>query len=1330
MRSLGRCIFCLGVMGASVPFEWSDTTAAHKTAHGVSLPVPLRAGFLELDGRDFAKRLVLLGDLASQLAFVDQDGRISGSWRKLFEAEPAFALAQVVGADINAELAAFETDLAQDRDRAEQGLRAQAQRIAGWLFRLGAADGVGVAAKISRMNTKFDANRILAVIANKGQPYSEETRMQIATALGVSAHGTGDAISWARARHDLLRTAIAFVWNMVGDLQDLAARDLEQRLTSGQIDPAMGLLLAELRTIDLVAARINALPERLVRFYYGEVLGLAPRDAPPERVLLKFPAPTVSVDLPAQSRITARQGAHEWLFRTESKVKMIPAQVKAQAIVRYDLDPRIALSATFGAISGMRAQILPSMDEAQARGLFTPAQGEVTEIGVEIASPLLWLAEGVRTIEVEFDVSRRGTIPEHADVVAIAAALRADPELLGALGYLDPHEGAQKIAQSLVDASVAEGRTPDLEFLYDLLLREAVPVVALRAILGRVLAAVLVEGNDWPGGAFLDKLDDLLAQAGMSQGGSAASGGDMPSLIEEVFRRNPANGRFIYPPDDLFEMLLGDAFALSLSTGEGWMRPQISRARRVTSETGQGIGFQIKLDSTDPAIVAPAAAQAPCLRVTAAPAARIFPQSFFELYSVERIRIRVRAEDLKDLAGFGDDGRLDLAQSFMPFGIRPRDGATLSVIAPEMALKPISDVSVALYWAELPGRGGGFQRHYAQYGKLIGVPTPKMKVEFRSADGWKPLSDGDDVAMMEVDAVTTTLKPEWHYAGRLQSRALPDGSGAAPHWPASREQIRAGAVRLTLTDSLRGFLAEEYPAALVRALRPRFLSRLRPKFLTELKRKTARARRRVPGLPSLPMPPFVPKIARLRLGYTAEAVIALNAPDLARAGERVTHLTPFGRRPIFPEGAHGQISILPDRLGYGARFIQLAGEGALGPISLLFEIAQANGQRQDRAPRPISWYYLGPEGWTRLPATALASDTTDGLGRTGIAMVDLPDDAVLESPEMPGQGYWLAAVADWHELDGYPLLQRVATNAVWAQSERRPDLAGDQGPERDFALAVTVPGLGQPIEVPSERHVHDGETAVQFTARVSASLRHRGWAITAQDIEDLVRDAFPEVFLAKCVAADEDPTTAVPGQITLLVVPDHRPVVGLGQRPRFFDSSFLRDVAAHVQMRLPIGARLHVRNPSYEMLRVRAHVRLASGGGDGAGALQLRDHVARALSVWTAPPDLGRFGWSLNVETLRSDIESLPSVAAITGFSVLQLVCDQSGAYRLFDTATAHESGGALRLRAAEPWGLPLATQDHDFHVITDLRHRDPRPTGIGALRVGDMLIVNKKERV
>ena len=1316
-------------------FDGSNTSLARKKSQGIRLPEGLTSGFFALEGRSLANRLSLLGDLAQHLAFVDGEGRVAGSWRKLFEAEPAFVLAQLISLDVHGRLVEFETALAQDGQSAEFLLQDVARRGVVWLDRLAAhvSADTALGARIRAFGGQSGTLDKLRLIAHHGRDDDGAWRDMLVQVLGgvVVVSRADDLIARARAERDLLRGAIAFVLNTIGDLQPLALRELSQRLEAGRIDPAMGLLLAELQAVELVGAEINRLPDRLVSFYFREVLGQAPRPAPAERVLLSFPAPTVPVDVPEKSPIQARQGDHEWRFVTESRVQMIPAQVTAQAILRYDLDPRIALSTTLGAISGLRAQFLPDPHQAETRGLFDPAVEKSAEVGIEIGSPLLWLAEGVRNIEIEFELGRVGAIAEGADFAALVAALLSDPELLVALDHPDAVEGAQEIAHRVQNAAALEGRAVSLEFLYEVLLRAPLPVVGLRALLGRVLAGILIEGKDWPSEEFLSVLDGRIAEVGLALNADVATQGAAPSLVEEVFRRNPSTGRFVYPPDDLFEMLLGDAFDLRLSTAEGEFRPRIFRARRGRNETGCGIGFQIKLDRADPPIAAWADAAAPWVRVTAAQAARVFPQSFFELYHIERVRIRVRAEGMQDLAGYGDDGRLDLAQSFMPFGIRPRDGASLSVLAPEMALKPVSDVSLALEWAELPGRGAGFQRHYAQYGQLIGVPTPKMKVEFRSADGWKPLTGGDDVDMIAVDAASTTMQPEWRFVGKLQSRAIPDGAGRVPELPASREQIRSGAVRLTLTDSLRGFLAEEYPAALVRALRPRLWSRLRPKFLQDLKAQMGRVRRTVPGVPSLPMTPFVPKIASLRLGYTAQAVIALNASNQARIGEHVAHITPFGRRALYPKGGQKGVSLLPERIGYGARFFQLSGEGAIGPVSLLFEIVQAPRQRVETTPRLVSWFYLGPEGWTPLPAAAMASDTTDGLSRTGIIMVDLPDDALPESEEMPGQGYWLAAVADWPDLDDYPLVRRAETNAVWAVSETLPDADVTQAQARDFAPSPSIPGLGQPEEVPSDRQVRHSETEMVFKARVSATLRHRGWAVTPQDVEDLVLEAFPEIFLAKCLAGvDSDGRHHVPGAITLVIVPRNRFADHAAPRPQLFDASLLRDVANFIQARLPIGARLNVRNPSYELLQVRAHVRFDAQGDDGARALRLRDYVARALSIWTASSDLGRFGWSLNVDALRADIAALPSVAAVTGFSVLQLVCDRNDAYHLFDSATAQSRDGGVRLASAEPWGLPLAARDHDFQVITDLRHREPRPTGIGALRVGDMLIVNKRESV
>lgn len=1336
--------------------EWSDIQVTPGSRQCDRLPAALAEGFWAIDDRDLAARLVLLGDLARHIAFVDAEGRIAGTWRKLFEAEPAFVLAQLAILDPARALAAFEIQLAQDWHEAELMVAAFARQVSGWLVRLSRLHDTPMAVHIERLRSRDDFVDKLTIIGAEGQAAASGRRAAFADALalagvgGLDIKGVGgpDPVAEARAEYEVLRAAMTFVLNTAAALQPVAARDLEARLRSGGIDPALGLLLAELRALDAVGAQINHLPERLVQFYYRDVLAQAPRPAPPERVVLTFPAPTIPVLLPAQSVIVARADARTWRFVTDAQVQMIPAQITAQAILRYDVDQRVALSASLGGISGIRAEYQADMADLPARRLFAPGAKSDSATGLEIGSPLLWLAEGARQIEVDLELVRRVPWPEAADLATLVATLRTDPQLLAALGYLDPEDGAHAIAERVIDAALAEGRAVSVDLLHEVLARAPLPLGALQLVLGRIVARVLLEGQPWPKGAFLEVLGLRVAEAGPALGGQSGQE-TAQSMMAEVFRLGGSDAGFVYTPDDAFEMLLGDAFALELSTAAGCFAPGVFRVRRTVSETGRGIGFQIKLERADPAITAPAGGTAPFLRVLAAPMARIFPQSFLELYRVDRVRVKVRADDMQGLVGFGDDGRLDLGQSFMPFGIRPRDGASMSVLAPEMALKPVSDISLTLEWAELPGHGAGFERHYAQYGGLVRFPSPKMKVEFRGADGWKPLAAGD-VDMIAVDAATTAMRPAWRFDGSLRTRAIPDSAAHIPQTPASRDQIRAGAVRLTLTDSLRGFLAEEYPAALVRALRPRLFSRLRPKFLTTLKQYRARARRHLPKVPSLPMTPFVPKITTLRLGYSAQTVMSLNAPDQARAGEYLAHVTPFGRRRVYPQSRQSAVGLFADRLGFGARFFQLSGDGALGPVSLLFEIMQARTQAPMRAPRPIAWYYLGPDGWMRLPDTALASDTTDGLTRTGIVMVHLPDDAVARSEEMPGQGYWLGAVADWPDLDGYPILTRVQTNAVGATTIAQPETPAKDTP-RSFALSPSVAGLGQPSEVAIDRLIQQDETDADFKARVSAQLRHRGQAITPDDVEALVLAAFPDVWMVKCLCGmDCEGDRTRPGAVCVVVVPHPPGMARAGApqtpRPQLFDPGMLRNIEAFLAARMPIGASVSVRNPSYEILQLRGTVRFDALGDNGARALRLRQDMAQALSVWTAAPDLGRFGWSLNVESLRAEIERLPYVDVISGFSVLQLVCDHTGSYHLFDTATAdfrapaspvpagaggearpRLRNGSVRLSAAEPWGLPLSAPDHVFHAATDLRHRDARPAGIGALRVGEMLIIKKR---
>jgi hypothetical protein len=1277
------------------------------------LPPPLSDGFLRVEDRDLAARLALLGDLARQIAFVDPGNRVSGTWEKLFQNEPVFLLAELVSLSVEEAELSFAASLARDwRAGADEVVRL-ARRVSVWLDRLAALPESPFLRQIQMLDAKDDLSTKLRVLAAPSGAL-RMGRLLDADRGAKPAESSSDPV--ARAREDLarLRGAHAMLLNVVTALRPTSVRSLAEQVRSRRIDPALGLLIAEMRAADLVAERINALPERLIRFYYEDILGQHRRGLPPERLLFRLPPTPAPVHLPKGAGIEGRISERIWRFETETPIQVIPARVVGQAMLRYDTDSRISLFTSFAAITGIRAQAFRGETWPSPRQVFSPDPTTPVAIGLEIASPMLWLAEGKRQIEIELDLERRAGISVDGNVrVSLAdleLALRDDPELVYAMGFRDLAAGVRIIADRVATWSTRTGQLVSIALLHEVLAHDVLTLAGLRVLLGRIVSAILIEREPWPSGAFWDVLREKIVKAGAGLSGQRLiEGDDEPqSLIAEAFRRLGGQEGFLYAPEDVFEMLLGDAFAVSLSIPGGFHAPPVCRVRRNAEGRPAGITFQISLDQDAPPLAAPGGAQAPLVRILASPLARICPVSFFERFRLVKTLIRVRVDGLRGLVGFSDDGRLDLSKSFAPFGARPGDGARFLVAAPEMALKPVSDVTVDIDWAELPGNGAGFATHYARYPPAARLPEPHLSAEYLSADGWKPLADAL-VPMFAARPGEETLAAGFKFRGTVLGNSIPDTAAAPPPPAIARGQLVAGAIRFTLSGSSDGFLAEEYPGALVRAMRPRLFD----------------WPRRV-----MPRPAFVPRVRALALGYTASKVISVNDPVSARPGERITQITPFGRRTVFPRERGGEVSIFPMRLGYGAHFVQIDGPGALGPVSLLFEVAKSAHHRLPGPRIPLSWYYLAPAGWERLPDTALASDTTDGLMRSGVVAVDLPDDALHQSDEMPGAGYWLAAVARSPDIDRFPVLRRVQTNGVWAVRVDGPETLPDQ--PRRFVFAPGRPGVPVPAEVASDHPLQEPEALDGFKTRVSEGLQHRQRAITPWDVERLVLEAFPEVWMVACLPClDAVRGQLAAGYLTVVVVP-HPPQLSPGEAPvaRLFDPILLRRIEGYLHARAPREARIRVRNPGYEILQLRGRVRFDASGAEGALAQRLRQDMVRHLTVWTAPPAFGRFGWSLNIGSLHAEMEALPYVERVTEFSVLHLVSDDGGNHVLHDTATHDpKAGGEIRLRAAEPWGLPLSAADHILTSTTDPAPRDARPTGIGGLRLGEMLIVNQRAR-
>ncbi len=1257
----------------------------------------------------------------------------ASSWARLFQQEPAFLFAQLIS--FSPADAGFTFSEAQERDPklAAHLIGDLARDLLGWIQRM-EFDVPGLFTKqLEQMDAEIRLRDRLAVLATlRGSRILDLLRQE---ALVADPHSRGHSLKIARDLHEQLRATHTLLRNAAATFQPIAQSAFERRINSRQMDPALGLLIAELRAAQHVEASLNRLPERHTRHYYDAIIGQQPSPPGAERVLLAFDPGPKPVFLAPGTQLDARLPDRSiQKFVSEGGVHVSAATVGEVALLAYETDPHISFNATFGGITGVRAARLPPGGAAGdlSGRLFFQGNEIRNHMGLDISSPMLAMAEGVRLLEVSLHMKRSSDLaavsrpltahearhPGPLPDPEVRLALASDPELVAAvLPGRRTETAAEELAVAISQLARSRNITPSMSLIYEDLTGRIGNLHSLRLLLSRIAALSLIERAPFPAGDYWTKLFALIDEYRPELTGQRAGGAEpyedalQDSTIFSAFSERP-DGTIDYTPEDVFQNLLGDAFEIRLSTAQGQVAPSFAQILPIrAARSAGGITLSLRLDASMPAICGPTSGEAPILSLRYVENARICPLSFFERYALDSVEFTVRVSGLHRLTAFSDDGPVATDQSFLPFGIRPGEGSTFQIGSPEMAMKPVREIGIALNWDAIPDRIGGFARHYDGYPRGIRPPDPVLQIDYLSGDGWKPVGAGTAPMLQSAD-VSGELSDEWRFAGAIAGHSIAAKGRITASEYQSRQTVRAGMVRLTLSGTERGFNADQYPLALVQAMRPRPLPFDR------------RPRR-------MPAAPFVPQIARISLSYTAREVMQLNDPDSAAPAERVVQVGPFGRVEVFPQRMLRDLRMFPARLGYGQLCIQITGPDATGPTVICFEMAESGHLRLVPRPNPIRWLYLSAQGWKDMPETALSSDTTMGLMRSGLVMIDLPDDAVDHSPEMPAGGVWIAAAATRPDLHIFPTLRRISVNGVWAL---RGDLSwrGNDSPPRSWTFNPAQPGIGKIREIVTPAAVRPPETPDHYIARMGERLRHRKRAVTPWDVERLVLQEFPEVWMTKCLPhLDRRSAAPVSGVATLVAVrrpPDGGPA--LHPAPCLFDVAVLQRIREFLTVHGPEFARFDVVNPAYERLQVRAKVSFHPERENGAMAQALRQELARYLSVWTAGPALRRFGWSLNTRMLLAHIADLPMVRGVTDFSVLHLAADDGQSYELLDTAQPDGDPRGLYgpvIRPRRPWALPLSAADHVLTVLSELEDETPEASGIGSLSVGDMLIVGQR---
>jgi len=706
--------------------------------------------------------------------------------------------------------------------------------------------------------------------------------------------------------------------------------------------------------------------------------------------------------------------------------------------------------------------------------------------------------------------------------------------------------------------------------------------------------------------------------------------------------------------------LLSRAFDLSLSVADGWFRVP-SYALYVPPEgAGAAHAFVLsfRLHATDPAVETNEAFQEdfgtpwPLFKLLLNADARLYPYSYLNHLVIQKIRIQVEVEGLTTLSLFNDNGPLDPAQPFQPFGPVPVQGSYLVFGNQELSQKNLDRLELGVHWHSLPGvlaheqalaaNGDAspavllqdFETYYRAYGLHTRNDTFRGALSLRSEGAWIPLTrrqpvlyraartgtvpparEEDPTVPLYLEDAGGRLDPEsrWRFVPPSVPVRL---SPFAAEAPVSGTKPPAGYFRLALEAPSYAFGHEVYPRLFAAVVTD---NAIHANLNQANAKQIAKGKTEAVPLAPVPNPPFVPVVRSLSVSYAATRDVDLEAgapgDDPAQAGDRCFHIYPFGR--LIHTGAG--FAFLPPYEAEGHLHLGLSNLKPPQTLSLLFHLQDrivgrycvAEAHEPPAAEGPIRWYYLSQNRWKALETRSIIADTTEDFTTTGIVTLDLPADMTKGNTILPPGLHWIKAiVAAGADTYGNTL-------GIYAQAAHAVRVLNGAAAPPDGVLPVgtmvdlvdKVAAIQQVVQPLASEGARPAEDDRAYRTRVSERLRHKHRVIQAWDYEHLVLEAFPAIGQTKCVTVDQlaphHAGLVAPGEVLLVVIPALRGQHGVGLEPRA-PEHLLREIALYLQQRASSRLRkICVCNPVYEYVEITACVRFVAGkdAGDYAGRL-------------------------------------------------------------------------------------------------------------------------------
>jgi hypothetical protein len=233
---------------------------------------------------------------------------------------------------------------------------------------------------------------------------------------------------------------------------DIATLQALVQGTDGKLLPHHGLLIAFLQLLARPQARLNDFTAQHLNYQMQRVLGFAPRGPQPDRAHLVFELKkgAAPVEIAAPQLFSAGKDATkvEQLFAPAHPTVVGRARVARLASIVRD-GQRLLFAPVANSADGLGTPLSPTAPHWPP---FGRAGLPAAPVGFAIASPLLRLAEGARTVRLKLRLSG---LPAGVNAATLAAAF--DAHLTGPAGWIGPLPTSGTLSGDLLTLEVAVG---------------------------------------------------------------------------------------------------------------------------------------------------------------------------------------------------------------------------------------------------------------------------------------------------------------------------------------------------------------------------------------------------------------------------------------------------------------------------------------------------------------------------------------------------------------------------------------------------------------------------------------------------------------------------------------------------------------------------------------------------------------------------------------------------------------------------------------------------------------------------------------------------------